>query len=173
MDKMDKITEAVAAYGMKVLFAIIILVVGLWVAKKLRGLLGATLEKKEIDPTLVKFFSSLTYAALVVFVVIAAISKLGVQTTSVVAVVGAAGLAIGLALQGSLSNFASGVLLIIFKPFVVGNFVKINGEFGTVVQVGILQTELKSPENGTSGESSNPAGRTPVPGTGCGWWHRR
>jgi len=143
----DKIIDAVASYGMKVLFAIIILVVGLWLAKKVRGLFTTALEKKEVDATLVGFFSSMLYGALVVFVVIAAISKLGVQTTSFIAVVGAAGLAVGLALQGSLSNFASGVLLIIFKPFIAGNFVKIGGEFGTVVQVGMLHTELKLPDN--------------------------
>jgi small conductance mechanosensitive channel len=147
MEEIDKIVDAIASYGMKVLFAIIILVAGLWLAKKLRGLFKTALEKKEIDATLVGFFSSLLYGALVVFVVIAAIDKLGVQTTSFIAVLGAAGLAVGLALQGSLSNFASGVLLIIFKPFVAGNFVKIGGEFGTVVQVGILHTELKSPDN--------------------------
>ncbi|PXA04291.1 mechanosensitive ion channel protein [Coraliomargarita sinensis] len=147
MEDIDKIVDAIASYGMKVLFAIIILVAGLWVARKLRGLFKSALEKKEIDATLVGFFSSLLYGALVIFVVIAAIDKLGVQTTSFVAVLGAAGLAVGLALQGSLSNFASGVLLIIFKPFVAGNFVKIGGELGTVVQVGILQTELKSPDN--------------------------
>lgn len=143
----EKIVDAVTSYGMKVLFAVVILVVGLWLARKVRGLLTNALEKKEIDPTLVGFFGSLLHGALVVFVVIAAINKLGVQTTSFIAVVGAAGLAIGLALQGSLSNFASGVLLIIFKPFVAGNFVKIGGELGSVVQVGILHTELKSPEN--------------------------
>lgn len=143
----DKIVDAVASYGMSVLFAVVILLVGLWLAKKARGLLTSALEKKEVDPTLVGFFGSLLHSALVIFVVIAAINKLGVQTTSFIAVVGAAGLAVGLALQGSLSNFASGVLLIIFKPFVAGNFVKIGGELGSVVQVGILHTELKSPEN--------------------------
>lgn len=143
----DKIIDAVASYGMKVLFAIIILVVGLWLAKKVKGLFKTALEKKEIDAILVGFLSSLLYGALVVFVVIAAISKLGVQTTSFIAVVGAAGLAVGLALQGSLSNFASGVLLIIFKPFVAGNFIKAGGEAGTVVEVGILTTEMKTPDN--------------------------
>lgn len=147
MEEIDKIIEATTKYGIRVLFAIIILVAGLWLAKKLRGLFKSAMEKKEIDATLVGFFSSLLYGALVVFVVIAAIDKIGVQTTSFIAVIGAAGLAIGLALQGSLSNFASGVLLIIFKPFVAGNFVKIGGELGSVVQVGILHTELKSPEN--------------------------
>lgn len=143
----EKIVDAITVYGMKVIFAIVILVVGLWLAKKIRGLFRAALEKKQVDATLVGFFSSMLYGALVVFVVIAAISKLDVQTTSFVAVIGAAGLAVGLALQGSLSNFASGVLLIMFKPFVAGNFVKIGGEMGSVVEVGMLHTELKSPEN--------------------------
>ena len=84
---------------------------------------------------------------LVLFIVIAAIGKLGVQTTSFVAVIGAAGLAVGLALQGSLSNFASGVLLILFKPFKVGDFIKAGGEAGVVVEVGILTTEMKTPDN--------------------------
>lgn len=143
----DKVVDAVAAYGLDVLAAIIILVAGLWLAKKVCGLFKSALDKRSVDATLTGFFSSMLYGALVVFVVIAAISKLGVQTTSFIAVVGAAGLAVGLALQGSLSNFASGVLLIMFKPFVAGNFVKIGGEMGTVVQVGMLHTELKSPEN--------------------------
>lgn len=144
---LTKVVEAITSYGVNVLFAIIILVVGIWVARRVRALFRSALEKKEFDPTLTGFFSSLLYGALVVFVAIAAINKLGVQTTSFVAVIGAAGLAVGLALQGSLSNFASGVLLIIFKPFVAGNFVKIGGELGSVVQVGILSTELKSPDN--------------------------
>jgi len=146
-DTVAKITDAIASYGLNVLAALIILVVGLWLAKKIRGLFQSTLTKRNVDPTLIGFFSSMLYGALVVFVVIAAISKLGIQTTSFIAVLGAAGLAVGLALQGSLSNFASGVLLILFKPFVAGNFVKIGGEMGSVVQVGMLHTELKSPEN--------------------------
>ncbi|MFP4157143.1 MAG: mechanosensitive ion channel family protein [Opitutales bacterium] len=143
----EKALDVSVAYGIQVLAAVLILVVGLWLAKKVKGLLRTVMEKRAIDATLVGFFSALVYAALVVFVVIAAISKLGVQTTSFVAVVGAAGLAVGLALQGSLSNFASGVLLIIFKPFKAGNFIKAGGEAGTVVEVGILSTELKTPDN--------------------------
>lgn len=143
----DKIVDGVSNYGMNVLAAVLILVVGLWLAKKVKAVFLSMLQKKEIDPTLTGFFGSLIYAALVVFIVIAAISKLGVQTTSFVAVIGAAGLAVGLALQGSLSNFASGVLLIIFKPFVAGNFIKAGGEAGVVVEVGILTTELKTPDN--------------------------
>lgn len=143
----DKIVDTLTLYGMNILAAVLIIVVGLWVAKKIRALFVAALQKKEVDPTLVGFFSSMLYGALAVFIVIAAISKLGIQTTSFVAVLGAAGLAIGLALQGSLSNFASGVLLIIFKPFKAGDFVKAGGEAGVVVEVGILTTEMKTPDN--------------------------
>ncbi len=143
----DKVIEMISLYGMKVLAAIIILVVGLWVAKRLKNLLRRVLEKKQVDATLVGFFANLLYGALAVFVVIAAINKLGMQTTSFVAVIGAAGLAVGLALQGSLSNFAAGVLLILFKPFRVGNFIKAGGEAGIVVEVGLLTTELKTPDN--------------------------
>lgn len=143
----EQITDALALYGMKILAAVIILVVGLWVAKKIKNCFVKALQKKEVDPTLIGFFSSMLHGALVVFICIAAIGKLGVQTTSFVAVIGAAGLAVGLALQGSLSNFASGVLLILFKPFQAGNFIKAGGEAGVVVEVGILTTELKTPDN--------------------------
>ncbi|MBK6487168.1 MAG: mechanosensitive ion channel [Gemmatimonadetes bacterium] len=136
-----------AEYGLRVVAAILILVVGLWLARKVQTLSVAALEKRGTDATLVGFLSSLVYGAFVVFIVIAAVGKLGVQTTSFVAVIGAAGLAVGLALQGSLSNFASGVLLIIFKPFKAGDLIKAGGETGTVVVVGILTTELKTPDN--------------------------
>jgi small conductance mechanosensitive channel len=144
---LDKIVNTITLYGMNILAALIILVVGLWLAKKIKALFVSTLQKKEVDPTLVGFFSSMLYGALVVFIGIAAISKLGIQTTSFVAVIGAAGLAVGLALQGSLSNFASGVLLILFKPFKAGDFIKAGGEAGVVVEVGILTTEMKTPDN--------------------------
>jgi len=143
----EKVIDGLALYGMKIIAAVLILVVGLWVAKKVRSCFVSTLQKREVDPTLVGFFASLIYGALVIFIVIAAIGKLGVQTTSFVAVIGAAGLAVGLALQGSLSNFAAGVLLILFKPFKAGDFVKAGGEAGVIVEVGILTTEMKTPDN--------------------------
>jgi small conductance mechanosensitive channel len=143
----DRIIDTITQYGLSILAALVILVIGLWIAKKVKVGFVTAMQKKEIDPTLVGFFSSMLHGALIVFVVIAAISKLGIQTTSFVAVIGAAGLAVGLALQGSLSNFASGVLLILFKPFQAGNFIKAGGEAGTVVEVGILTTELKTPDN--------------------------
>ena len=141
------VMESIANFGLKVVAAIIILIVGLWVAKKVKALFAAALIKKEVDATLIGFFSSMLYGAIVVFVAIAAIGKLGIETTSFAAVVAAAGLAIGLALQGSLSNFAAGVLLILFKPFKAGNAIKAGGEMGVVVEVGLLTTELKTPDN--------------------------
>ncbi|MDQ8193080.1 mechanosensitive ion channel [Coraliomargarita sp. SDUM461004] len=143
----EKIIDVLALYGMKVLAAVIIIVVGLWLAKAIKNCFVKTLQKREVDATLIGFFGSMIHGALVIFVVIAAVGKLGVQTTSFVAVIGAAGLAVGLALQGSLSNFASGVLLILFKPFKAGDFVKAGGEAGVIVEVGILTTEMKTPDN--------------------------
>lgn len=143
----EKYIDVAFQYAVHVLAALIILVLGLWLAKRIKSFLIKTLTMRQVDPTLVGFFSNLLHGALVVFILTAAISRLGVQTSSIVAVIGAAGLAIGLALQGSLSNFASGVLLILFKPFVSGNFIKVGDDAGTVVEIGILSTELKTPDN--------------------------
>ena len=141
------IINKLTAYSLKIVAAILILVAGLWLAKRVKSFFVKTLTKREIDATLTKFFANILYGAIVVFVVIAAISKLGVETTSFAAVVASAGLAIGLALQGSLSNFAAGVLLILFKPFKVGDAVKIGNEMGVIVEVGLLMTELKNFES--------------------------
>lgn len=143
----DQIIESLTAFAISALAALVILIIGLFIAKKVKNIFANALNKKGVDATLVGFFSSLLYGAIAVFVVIAAIGKLGVQTTSFAAVIAAAGLAIGLALQGSLSNFASGVLLILFKPFVAGNVIKAGGEVGSVIEVGLLTTELKTPDN--------------------------
>jgi small conductance mechanosensitive channel len=143
----DSVINGIVNYGLKIIAAIIILLVGFWVAKKIKAIFSDAMLKKDVDATLVGFLSSMLYGAIVVFVVIAAIGKLGVNTTSFAAVIAAAGLAIGLALQGSLSNFASGVLLILFKPFKAGHFIKAGGEMGVVVEVGLLTTELKTPDN--------------------------
>ncbi|MFT4901345.1 MAG: small conductance mechanosensitive channel [Lentimonas sp.] len=145
--QIDQILTGLMNFGAKILAAIVILVVGLWLAKKAKSLFINALTQRAVDATLVGFFANLLYGAIMVFVVISSISKLGVNTTSFAAVVAAAGLAIGLALQGSLSNFASGVLLILFKPFKAGNFIKAGGEAGVVVEIGLLTTELKTPDN--------------------------
>ncbi len=134
-------------YGMNLIFAILILVVGLWLAKVLTKSLLKTLDKRNVDPTLSKFVTALTRIALITFVILAAINRVGIQTTSFVAVLGAAAFAVGFALQGSLSNFASGVMLIIFRPIKVGDFIEGAGQSGTVEEVGIFVTVLNTPDN--------------------------
>lgn len=134
-------------YGLKILYAILIYIIGCIAARIIRTILGNILKKKQVDPTLVSFATSLTYMGIMIFVIIAAISKLGIQTASFVAVVGAAGLAIGLALQGSLANFAAGVLMIIFKPIRVGDYIEGAGIAGSVSEIGIFTTILKTPDN--------------------------
>ena len=142
-----KSQELVALYGLNVVGAILILVIGSWVAKLLRKVIQNLMTKTKVDGTLISFVASLSYVTLMAFIIIAALGKLGIQTTSFIAILGAAGLAVGLALQGSLSNFAAGVLMIIFKPFKVGDFVEAGGASGTVEKIEIFSTTLKSPDN--------------------------
>lgn len=142
-----RISGDLAQCGLKVVGAILILVAGRWVAKLLSSMLSKTLTKAKVDPTLVPFIDNLSYTAMLVFVVIAALAAVGVQTASLVAVLGAAGLAVGLALQGSLANFASGVLILVFKPFRVGDFVEISGVKGKVQAIHVFNTVLNSPDN--------------------------
>ncbi len=145
----EKVFELLIIYGLKVLAAIVVFIIGRWVAKGLRNLARRVMEKKGVDPTLVSFVVNLTYIALLVFVIIAALGQLGIQTTSFIAIIGAAGLAIGLALQGSLSNFAAGFLMIIFRPFKVGDFIEGAGTSGTVEEIQIFTTTLTTPDNKT------------------------
>jgi small conductance mechanosensitive channel len=142
-----KIQEWAALYGMKVIAALVILIIGRWVAKGIRGFLRRLLTRKEVDPTIISFTTSLVYVALLIFVVVAALSQLGVQTTSFVAIIGAAGLAVALSLQGSLSNFAAGFLMLIFRPFTVGDYIEGAGAAGIVEETGIFKTQLKTPDN--------------------------
>jgi small conductance mechanosensitive channel len=144
---MNRIYAILAAYGLKIIGALLILLVGRWAAKLLSSLVGKALTRAKVDPTLVPFIDNLGYTAMLMFVVIAALAEAGVQTASVVAVLGAAGLAVGLALQGSLANFASGVLLLMFKPFRVGDFVEIAGTKGTVQAIHVFNTVLNAPDN--------------------------
>lgn len=134
-------------YGIKIIAAILIFFVGKIVANLLTNILKKIMEKAKIDLTLISFVGHLTYVGLMAFVVIAALSQLGVQTTSFVAIIGAAGLAVGLALQGSLANFAAGVMLILFKPFGVGDFIEAGGTMGTVKEIQIFNTVLAHPDN--------------------------
>lgn len=134
-------------YGVKVIAAIAIFFIGKWVAKLLTRTIRKLMGKSNLEPMLVTFTSNLTYAALMVFVVLAALNQLGIQTTSFIAVIGAAGLAIGLAMQDSLSNFAAGVMLIIFRPFKTGDFIEAAGTAGTVLEIQIFTTTLKTGDN--------------------------
>jgi len=136
-----------AFYGFKVLAAVVIFVIGRYAAKAIRAVVQRMLRASKADEALVSFVSSLCYVAVMAFVIIAALAKLGVETASFVVVLGAAGLAIGLALQGSLANFAAGVLMIIFKPFRVGDYIEGGGVAGVVEQIGIFTTDLKTPDN--------------------------
>ena len=145
----DKVYELLTVYGIKVIAAVAIFIVGRWVAKAIANFIRKMMAKSNTDETLVKFVGSLSYIALLAFVVIAALNQLGIQTTSFIAILGAAGLAIGLALQGSLGNFAAGVLMIIFKPFKVGDFIEGAGVAGTVEEIQIFTTQLKTPDNKT------------------------
>ena len=136
-------------YGLKVVAAVVILVVGRWVAKAVTNFIKRMMTQGNIDETLVRFVGNLSYVALLAFVIIAALNQLGIQTASFIAVIGAAGLAVGLALQGSLSNFAAGVLMIIFKPFKVGDFIEGAGVAGSVEEIQIFATQLVTPDNKT------------------------
>ena len=134
-------------FGGRVLVAVAIFIIGRIVAKMITNAIRKLMQAQDVDKILESFVSNLVYWVLMVFVVIAAIDRLGVQTTSLIAVMGAAGLAVGLALQGSLANFASGVLIVIFRPYKVGDFVEAAGISGTVLQVQILTTIFKTGDN--------------------------
>ncbi len=146
---LDKIYQLLTVYGLKVLAALAIFVVGRWVAKGVRKLVERFMTKGKVDPTLITFASNMAYIGLLAFIVIAALGQLGIQTTSFIAILGAAGLAVGLALQGSLSNFAAGFLLIIFRPFKVGDLIEAAGVFGVVEAIQIFTTQLKTADNKT------------------------
>jgi len=144
-----QVQELVAVYGLKVVAALAILFFGRIVAKWLRRMVVRMMDKGNADPMIVSFVASITYVALMVFVVLAALGQLGIQTTSFIAILGAAGLAIGLALQGSLSNFAAGFLLIMFRPFKVGDFIEGAGVSGVVEEIQIFTTTMRTGDNKT------------------------
>jgi small conductance mechanosensitive channel len=146
-ENLEFMQELVVLYGVKILMALVIFVIGKWVVKKLANVVEKLMQKNEVDPAIRNFAGSIIYYALLAFVCIAALGQLGIQTASFVAIVGAAGLAVGLALQGSLSNFAAGVLLLIFRPFKVGDFVEIAGTSGVIQNIQIFTTELNTPDN--------------------------
>ncbi len=141
--------EMVIFYVPKILTAAVVLIVGLWIVKLIVNGFQKATDKSNMDSSLQRFLTSIFSIILKVLVVISVISMLGVETTSFIAVIGAAGLAIGFALQGSLSNFAGGVLILIFKPFKVGDYIEGSGHSGIVHAVEVLNTTLKTPDNKT------------------------
>jgi len=135
--------------GIRLIAAIAIFVIGKWVARKLADSVKRLMERGDSDQMLVRFVRNMVYFLLLTFVIMAAISQVGIETTSFIAVLGAAGFAVGLALQGSLANFAAGVLLLIFRPFKVGDFIEGAGVSGVVEALHVFTTTLKTGDNKT------------------------
>ena len=144
----DNIVEIAIGYSISFVFALLIFFIGKWISKSVVKILGKALRKVGgVDETLVKFLENIVYYALLTVVIIAALNKLGIATTSFLAILGAAGLAVGLALKDSLGNFASGVMIVLFKPFRVGDFVTAGGVSGTVTEVTIFNTVFLTADN--------------------------
>ncbi|MBB6519916.1 mechanosensitive ion channel family protein [Pseudoteredinibacter isoporae] len=146
---MDAVSQFVAAWAPQIGLALVVLVVGWWLIGKVVNLTVKAMEKNELDVTLQRFLSSIIGIGLKALLIISVASMVGIATTSFIAVLGAAGLAVGLALQGSLSNFAGGVLLILFKPYKVGDFIETQGHAGVVQSIQIFNTILKTGDNKT------------------------
>lgn len=146
---MDKAPELIVFYGTKIILALVIFFIGKWLAKLLTNLLEKGMRARSVDVTVTVFVRNISYYILLVVVIIATLGQLSVPTASFVAVIGAAGLAVGLALQGSLSNFAAGVMLFLFRPIRVGDYVEAGGAAGIVHDISIFATTLLSTDNKT------------------------
>lgn len=153
MDKLEKYTDQLWSmaiqYAPKIAGAILVFIIGLWLANLVSKLFAKAMQKRKLDESLQPFLASLVNVGLKVLLLVTVAGMLGIQTTSFVAVLGAAGLAVGLALQGSLANFAGGVLVLVFKPFKVGDLIESGGQFGEVKEIQIFNTVLLTPENKT------------------------
>ena len=141
--------ETLIEIGQNILFAVLILLAGIWLAKRIKNWTRNLMTKSGMDIMLAAFLSNIAHVLLITFVIIAALGQLGIQTTSLIAIVGAAGLAVGFALQNSLSNFASGVMIIAFRPFKVGDFIEAGGVGGVVEEILIFSTQMKTGDNKT------------------------
>lgn len=146
-ETMDKIYGYLIQYGMNLIAAILIFIIGKWIARLISNILENVLKQSKIESTLASFAKNIAYFTMLTFVVIAALNKLGVETNSFLAIIGAAGLAVGLALQGSLSNFAAGVMMILFQPFHLEDYVEAGGAEGTVKEIQIFHTIIKTKDN--------------------------
>lgn len=143
----DQLTVFITTYGLKIIGAILILILGRIAAGIGRRIVRNILEKSKTDPAIIAFVGSLTYILILTFAVLAALAKFGIQTASFVAILGAAGFAIGFAMQGSLANFAAGVLILVLRPFRVGDVIQGAGELGTVKEIQLFTTVIATPDN--------------------------
>lgn len=146
-ESFDKIYAYLIQYGMNFLAAILIFIIGKWAARFASRILEGALSRSKLEKTLIVFFRNIAYYTILTFVAIAALNKIGIETSSFLAIIGAAGLAVGLALQGALSNFAAGVMIIIFHPFRLGDYVEAGGGEGTVSEIQIFSTILINRDN--------------------------
>lgn len=146
-ETLDKIYGYVAQYGLSLLAAVLIFIIGKWVAKLVSNIVERAMARTKVDATLATFSKNIVYYIIIIFVIIAALGKLGVQTGSFVAIIGAAGLAVGLALQGTLANFAAGVMIILFETFKTGDTVEVAGAAGKVQEIQIFNTILLAADN--------------------------
>lgn len=146
---LNALSSLIFAYGPKLIGAIVVLIVGMWVIKFLTRLATKVMDKRNMDASLKPFFRSLINITLKTLLVISVLTMLGIAMTSFIAILGAAGLAIGMAFSGMLSNFAGGVVLLVFRPFKVGDFIEAQGHSGTVQEIQIFNTVLKTPDNKT------------------------
>jgi len=144
---LESVLTQLPQWGLKIVGVIAVFVVGRWLATRLAKTLQSSLEKRRFDATLARFFGTMIRMLVMVVVVLACLSLFGIETTSVAAVLGAAAFAVGMALQGSLGNFAAGVMLIIFRPFKVGDVIRAAGEVGKVDVLGLFTTTLDTPDN--------------------------
>ena len=144
-----EIMPLITTYGMNIIWAVVTLVVGLWAVKIIKGWVGKALDRSSTEDTLKSFLVSIVSILLKVMVYITALGMLGVEMTSFIAILGAAGLAVGLALSGALQNFAGGVMILLFKPFKSGDYIEAQGHSGTVKEIQIFSTILKTPDNKT------------------------
>ena len=143
----ERLAETGMAFGTNLVAALAIFFVGRWIASRLVILMKAALTRAKVDRTLVSFLGNVANIGLLILIIIAALGKLGIPTTSVTALIGGAGLAVALSLKDQLSNFAAGALIILFRPFKVGDYIKVNGFEGTVSEIKMVQTALSTPDN--------------------------
>jgi small conductance mechanosensitive channel len=143
----DVVWSWFSAYSLNIIGAILIFIVGKWLSRRIANILAKILAKNNVDQTLVNFLANLTYYTLLVLVIVAAAGRLGINTTSFLTIIGAAGLAVGLALKDSLSNFAAGVMLVLFRPFAIGDVVSVAGITAKVENINIFNTHFCSPDN--------------------------